>query len=270
MKSFPFALAVLIGAASASLPDSVHAAPPKSSASTQKAQEDVKKANEAVQQDMKQLAEGQKLLQQAQNNIKAANKNLAAAKEKAEANQERTLGFDKLLADQKTARKELKDASEPVLDALHKTEAYAEAKRKAEAAKARMATKSSDSSSDEKKTVDTATAQETMAVTHLERETIETDPKTKPLKEKLVAADKAVLEARGKIKANIPNDNDVRTAESELEKYRGELRQAQNYVGQLLQKAGYDQAVANKESQEAHLMQLMQRSRSRGRSSRRR
>ena len=85
MKSFPFALAVLIGAASASLPDSVHAAPPKSSASTQKAQEDVKKANEAVQQDMKQLAEGQKLLQQAQNNIKAANKNLAAAKEKAEA-----------------------------------------------------------------------------------------------------------------------------------------------------------------------------------------
>lgn len=270
MKPFPFAFAVVLGVAGVCLHDSSFAAPPKGNASTQKGQEDVKKANEIVQQDMKQLAEGQKLLQQAQNNIKAANKNLAAAKEKAEANQERTLGFDKLLADQKAARKELKDASEPVLEALHKTEAYAEAKRKADAAKTRMTSRSSDSSSDEKKHVDMTAAQDSMAVTHLERETIETDPKTKPLKERLVAADKAVLEARGKIKANIANDNEVKTAEIELEKYRGELRQAQNYVGQLLQKAGYDQAVANKEMQEAHLMQLMQRSRSRGRSSKRR
>jgi|GEM_PF-3401247 len=250
MKPHFLTLAAVLGVAGLSGADFVQAAPPKGATNS----EDLKKAGEALQEDYKQFVEAQKMLAQAQASVKAANQNLAAAKEKAEAAQERTFGLDKLLLEQKAAKKDLKDGSEPVLEELRKTPQWAEAKKRADGAKNKVAGK----------TGGTTAAQDSMAVTLLERDTIENDARTKPLKQKVQEADKAVLEARAKIKAAIPSDNDVKTAELEVEKYKGELRQAQQYVGQILQKAGYDQAVLNREQQEAHLMQLMSRMKSGG------
>ncbi len=248
MKPVTLALAALLAAGVNSVVDEVHAAPPKSSKSSANT-EDIKKAGEILQADLKQLGDAQRTLMQAQASLKAANQSLVAAKEKAEAAQERSVGLDKLLLEQKAAKKDLKDGSEPVLAELHKTPQYEEAKRKADAAKNKVAGKSGGT-----------TAADAMAVGLLERETIENDPRTKPLKEKAAASDKAVLEARAKVKASIAEDNGVKTAEIEIEKYKGELRQAQQHVAQLMQKAGYDQAVLNREQQEAQLMQLMSRS----------
>lgn len=249
MTSFSKSLAALLAASGLLWADLAHAAPPKSSSNSA----DVKKAGENLQADMKQLGEAQRMLVAAQANLKAANLNLTSAKEKAEAAQERSVGLDKLLLEQKAAKKDLKDGSLPVLAEIEKTPQYEEAKRKAEAAKGKKGAEA---------------AQDAMAVTHLERDAIEHDPRTKPLKEKVAAADKAVLDARAKIKAGVHEDNGVKTAELEIEKYKGELRQAQQYVGQLMQKAGYDQAVLNREQQEAQMMQMMSRMKSRGRSSR--
>ena len=214
--------------------------------------EDLKKAQEILQEDFKQLSEAHKTLMQAQGNLKTANQNLAVAKEKAEAAQEREVGLESLMAEQKAARREFKDASDPVLAELRKSDTWAAAKKRVDGAKNRPGAKASD------------IAQDAMAVTLLERETIENDAKLKPLRDKSHAADKAVTEARAKIRAAIPEANEVKTAELEVEKYKGELKKSQMFVGQLLQKAGYDQAVANREAQEAQLMQLMQRSRQGG------
>ena len=247
---------LLIAALVAVLTGNVTAAPPKANGTTQKAQEEVKAAATVLQADLKQLTEAQRAQAQAQAAVKAAVKGEADAKLKAQATHERSVGLEKLLAEQKAAKKDFKESSEPVLEVLRKSDAYSQAKKKAEAAKSRLPTLKASSSA----AADAAF--ESNAVAHLESETIEKDAQLKPLKDRVTLADKAATEARAKIHKLTASDGGVQTAQVELEKSKADLKQANQHVGQMLQKAGYDQALVNKEQQEAQMLQLMDRMKS--------
>ncbi len=248
--------ALLIALLVSLLTNNVLAAPPKSNGAAQKAQEEVKAAATVLQADLKQLTEAQRAQAQAQAAVKAAIKGEADTKLKAQATHEQAVGLGQILAEQKAAKKAYKEASDPVLEALRKSDAYSHAKKKAESAKFRLPTLKAGSSA----AADAAF--ESNAVTHLEFETIEKNAQLKPLKDRATQADKAATAARAKIHSLTASDDGVKTAQVELEKSRTDLKQANQHVGQMLQKAGYDQAVVNKEQQEAQMLQLMDRMKS--------
>lgn len=237
----------------------------------QQQQEQAKQATELLQADVQQLNVAEQQMAAAMANVKKAVKSAEEAEKKAQAQHERSMGLDKLLADQRAAHKDLKDASEPLLKEFHKSEDYATATAKAETAKQRLAQLKSNTSlsAADKTRVEREAAEDSLGVSLAEKNFLEEHPKLKDLRSSSAKIDKEMSALRAKIHAAVDSDNSVKTAEVELDKARAEFKQAQQTVGQLRQKAGFDRAVAVKEQQEALMAQMLERMQSqRGRGGR--
>ena len=236
----------------------------KTNGATQQQQEQAKQALEILQEDAKQLAQAEQQMAAAMSTVKKAVKSVDESEKKAQAQLERSMGLDKLLAEQRAAKREVKDASDPLLEEFHKSDTYAHAKAKADAAKQRLSQLKSNSnlSADEKSRAERDAADESMSVSRAEQEFLENHPKVKDLKANATKIDKEMAALRAKIHHAVDNDNGVQTAEVELEKARAEFKQASKAVALLRQKAGFDRAVAVKEQQEAQMSQLLDRMKS--------
>ncbi len=243
----------------------------KTNGVTQQQQEQAKQATELLQADVQQLNVAEQQMAAAMANVKKSVKSAEEAEKKAQAQHERSMGLDKLLADQRAAHKDLKDASEPLLNEFHKSEDYAKAKAKAETAKQRLAQLKSNTSlsAADKTRAEREAAEESLGVSLAEKNFLEEHPKLKDLRSNSAKIDKEMSALRAKIHAAVDSDNSVKTAEVELDKARAEFKQAQQTVGQLRQKAGFDRTVAVKEQQEALMAQMLERMQSqRGRGGR--
>lgn len=236
----------------------------KTSGAGQAQQDQAKQAITVLQEDLKQLAQSERELASSMANVKKLMKSVSDAEKKAQSTLERSMGLDQLLATQRSVRSELKVASGPVVEELHKSEEFIKAKTRADVAKQRLTQIKTNTNlaADEKRRMEQEAAEAGLVLTRMEQEAVEQSPKTKELKAKSAKVDKEIAALRAKIKDAVESDNGVATAEVELEKAQAEFKQQQRQVAALRQKAGYDQQVAAKEQQEAQLAQMLERMKS--------
>ena len=215
-------------------------------------EQDVKQAQDNLKHDQTELHDAEKALAHAEGKEKDARKKLDEVRKHAESKYEKSSGIDKAMSEQDAAKKSYDEVAAPILKTLKESKGYQAAQKKVEDAKARLTSLREDkslSAEARQKGIGKA-SQEALAVSELETKTLEDDSKAKPARQKLAAAQQRVNELRAKIRGELDNDSDVKSALGAMRESADAHEAAGKKLAKLREKLGGDQAKLNREQQQ--------------------
>lgn len=222
------------------------------------ARDDVQEAQKKLQEDQKELAAAGKELDKLQDRVKKVTKELQDVRKEVEAKLESSMGLQKLLDEQAGAQKRFDEVARPLLDELKKSPAYETASKTAESAKSRLKSLREDKTLPEKDRLQKVTQAnlEALAVSKLERETLDADPKAKEMKGELSAVQQRVSGLRDRIRTSVESDSEFKTAKKAFDKAKDDIEKAETRLTKLREEVSQSQRKLAQEQAQLQKAQL--------------
>lgn len=199
----------------------------KSTSSSTQQLNEAKKAREILQDDMKNLSQAEHRMAEASKRVKKAVQGVETAEKDARTRLERTLGIDKVSSELDEVHRTIKESSPSIIEKLHLSDGYKNARTRLDAAKQQLAQlKSAGADHEKTKPLEKEIAENGMALTQLEREAVNSDPSLKDVNARHIKLEAELTALRRKLHDVIDDEQDVKAAHSELDNARDEFRDA--------------------------------------------